>query len=227
MESNTVRMARWGRGRGTSRPATPSLCTPVGCMTAPSTATYIIFLNRSSYPSLLPHHFSLSIPVPGHSRAFTFKPKGAPNCSVGLRWEPPPPPPGGAPETGSVSPQPLSVNRQSGDLDKGPAWVSLPTTHFCVVSEVSEGAVTGGGGGQLQSVRMRPTPQLSVKTCGGGGVWFGLAGTRPVALSVPWTQGLRHGARIAQRIDVGSAHPGHPCSQPWISPAANLVNYPP
>ena len=27
----------------------------------------------------------------------------------------------------------------------------------------------GGGGGQLQSVRMRPTPRLSVKTCGGGG----------------------------------------------------------
>ena len=29
-------------------------------------------------------------------------------------------------------------------------------------------------GGQLQSVLMRPTPQLSVKTCRGGGV-----GTRP------------------------------------------------
>ena len=53
-------------------------------------------------------------------------------------------------------------------------------------------------------------PYLSCAPClpyhclrGEGGrfvlVWFGLASTRPVALSVPCTQGLRHGARIAQR----------------------------
>ena len=33
-----------------------------------------------------------------------------------------------------------------------------------------------GTGGQLQSVRMRPTLQLSVKTCGGGGRWEGGGG---------------------------------------------------
>ena len=32
----------------------------------------------------------------------------------------------------------------------------------------------GGGGGQLQSVRMRPTPQLSIKTWGGS--WGGVGG---------------------------------------------------
>ena len=57
-------------------------------------------------------------------------------------------------------------------------------------------------------------------------VWFGLVWQAPGPWLCPsrWTQDLRHGARITQRIDVGSASPH---SQPSVSPVANLVNCPP